>query len=79
VAHIWRFSAAIASAFGQYLRFVTFRATLTRDWSTTPLQDKYQHFPVMEAESHEQRALIQKLSAELELNKAAPQTVLSDQ
>jgi hypothetical protein len=43
------------------------------------VQARKKEIDALKAEFKEQRALIQKVSAELELNKAAPQTVLNDQ
>ena len=43
------------------------------------VQAQQKQIDALKAELKEQRALIQKVSAELELNKAAPQTVLNDQ
>jgi hypothetical protein len=42
------------------------------------VQEQQKEIDVLKAELQEQRALIQKVSAQLELNKPAPQTVLND-
>ena len=42
------------------------------------LKEQQNEIDCLKAELKEQRALIQKVSAQLELNKSAPQTVLSN-
>jgi hypothetical protein len=43
------------------------------------VQNQQKEIDALKAELREQKALIQKVSAQLEMNKTAPQTVLNNQ